>query len=69
MMHYASLQDGYDVGVLMTGDKDFMPAMSRVKQVPQPFFFILIIIIFFFVFVMLCAYGENGAHRKGREWF
>ena len=32
MMHYATIEDGYDVGVLVTGDKDFMPAMSRVRQ-------------------------------------
>ena len=32
MMHYATVDAGYDIGVLITGDKDFMPAMSRVKQ-------------------------------------
>ena len=32
MMHYATVTDGYDIGALISGDKDFMPAMSRVKQ-------------------------------------
>ena len=28
----AQVTDSYDIGVLISGDKDFMPAMSRVKQ-------------------------------------
>ncbi|CAB1116077.1 unnamed protein product [Ectocarpus sp. CCAP 1310/34] len=32
MMHYATIPDTYDVGVLVTGDKDFMPAMARTRQ-------------------------------------
>ncbi|CAM9787899.1 unnamed protein product [Pylaiella littoralis] len=32
MMHYATIPDTYDIGVLVTGDKDFMPAMARTRQ-------------------------------------
>ncbi|CAM9249952.1 unnamed protein product [Scytosiphon promiscuus] len=32
MMHYATIPDTFDVGVLVTGDKDFMPAMARTRQ-------------------------------------
>ena len=31
MMHYASLPGAYDVAVLVSGDKDFMPALSRIR--------------------------------------
>ena len=31
MMHYASLPGAYDVAVLITGDKDFIPALSRIR--------------------------------------
>ena len=32
MMHYATVPDAYDVAVICTGDKDFMPAMERTRQ-------------------------------------
>ena len=32
MMHYATTPGAYDVAVLVTGDKDFMPAMARTRQ-------------------------------------
>ena len=32
MMHYATVPDAYDVALLLTGDKDFMPAMARCRQ-------------------------------------
>ncbi|CAM9124767.1 unnamed protein product [Choristocarpus tenellus] len=32
MLHYATIPDAYDVAILVTGDKDFMPAMSRTRQ-------------------------------------
>ena len=32
MMHYATTPGAYDVAVLLTGDKDFMPAMVRTRQ-------------------------------------
>ena len=32
MMHYASVPDAYDVAVLVSGDKDFMPALARIRQ-------------------------------------
>lgn len=32
MMHYASMDNAYDLAVLVTGDKDFMPALSRIRQ-------------------------------------
>ncbi|KAL3921422.1 MAG: hypothetical protein SGPRY_004910, partial [Prymnesium sp.] len=32
MMHYASVEGAYDCAVLVTGDKDFMPALSRIRQ-------------------------------------
>ncbi len=32
MLHYATVPDAYDVAVLVTGDKDFMPAMIRTRQ-------------------------------------
>ena len=31
MMHYASTEGAYDVAVLLSGDKDFMPALSRIR--------------------------------------
>jgi hypothetical protein len=32
MMHYASVPGAYDVAVLLSGDKDFIPAMARIRQ-------------------------------------
>lgn len=32
MMHYASVEGAYDIAVLVSGDKDFMPALSRIRQ-------------------------------------
>ena len=32
MLHYATVADTYDVALLLTGDKDFMPAMIRTRQ-------------------------------------
>jgi hypothetical protein len=32
MMHYATVPNAYDVALLLTGDKDFMPAMIRTRQ-------------------------------------
>ena len=32
MMHYASTPGAYDCAVLLSGDKDFMPAMKRIRQ-------------------------------------
>ena len=31
MMHYAGMDGAYDIAVLLSGDKDFMPALSRVR--------------------------------------
>lgn len=30
MMHFASTPGAYDIAVLLSGDKDFMPAMVRI---------------------------------------
>ena len=32
MMHYASVPGAYDIAVLLSGDKDFMPALARIRQ-------------------------------------
>ena len=32
MMHYASVEGAYDCAVLLSGDKDFIPALSRIRQ-------------------------------------
>ena len=32
MMHFASQPGAYDTAVLLSGDKDFMPALSRIRQ-------------------------------------
>lgn len=32
MLHFATVPHAYDVAVLLTGDKDFMPAMIRTRQ-------------------------------------
>jgi hypothetical protein len=32
MLHYATVPSAYDVALLLTGDKDFMPAMVRTRQ-------------------------------------
>ena len=32
MLHYATVPNAYDVAILLTGDKDFMPAMIRTRQ-------------------------------------
>ncbi|CAJ1967029.1 unnamed protein product [Cylindrotheca closterium] len=32
MLHYATVPDAYDIAVLLSGDKDFMPAMIRTRQ-------------------------------------
>lgn len=32
MLHYATVPDAYDVALLLTGDKDFIPAMVRSRQ-------------------------------------
>jgi len=32
MMHYASVPGAYDCAVLLSGDKDFMPALARIRQ-------------------------------------
>ena len=32
MLHYASEPDAFELAALLTGDKDFMPAMSRTRQ-------------------------------------
>ena len=32
MMHYAAVPGAYDIAVLISGDKDFMPAMARIRQ-------------------------------------
>mmetsp|Transcript_44435 Transcript_44435/g.100467 ORF Transcript_44435/g.100467 Transcript_44435/m.100467 type:complete len:469 (-) Transcript_44435:205-1611(-) len=32
MLHYATTPGAYDVAVLLTGDKDFMPAMTKTRQ-------------------------------------
>ena len=29
--HYASTEGAYDVAVLLSGDKDFMPALQRIR--------------------------------------
>lgn len=32
MLHFATVPDSYDVALLLTGDKDFIPAMVRTRQ-------------------------------------
>mmetsp|Transcript_33876 Transcript_33876/g.82134 ORF Transcript_33876/g.82134 Transcript_33876/m.82134 type:complete len:627 (+) Transcript_33876:64-1944(+) len=32
MLHYATVPDAYDIAVLLSGDKDYMPAMIRTRQ-------------------------------------
>ena len=32
MMHYASVPGAYDVAVIVSGDKDFIPALARIRQ-------------------------------------
>ena len=32
MLHYATVPNAYDVAILLTGDKDFIPAMRRTRQ-------------------------------------
>ena len=32
MLHYATVPHAYDIALLLTGDKDFMPAMMRTRQ-------------------------------------
>mmetsp|Transcript_4339 Transcript_4339/g.11912 ORF Transcript_4339/g.11912 Transcript_4339/m.11912 type:complete len:739 (-) Transcript_4339:884-3100(-) len=32
MLHYATVPNAYDVAILLTGDKDFLPAMVRTRQ-------------------------------------
>ena len=32
MLHYATVPNAYDVALILTGDKDFMPAMIRTRQ-------------------------------------
>lgn len=32
MLHFATVPDAYDVALLLTGDKDFIPAMVRTRQ-------------------------------------
>ena len=32
MMHFATVPDAYDIAVIVTGDKDFMPALKRTRQ-------------------------------------
>ena len=32
MLHYATVPDAYDVALLLSGDKDFMPALVRTRQ-------------------------------------
>lgn len=32
MLHYATVPDAYDVAILLSGDKDFVPAMVRTRQ-------------------------------------
>lgn len=32
MLHYATVPDSYDIAVLLSGDKDYMPAMVRTRQ-------------------------------------
>jgi len=32
MLHFATVPGSYDIAVILTGDKDFMPAMSRTRQ-------------------------------------
>ena len=32
MLYYAMIPDSYDVGVLITGDKDFLPVMKKTRQ-------------------------------------
>lgn len=32
MMHYATVPGAYDIAVLVSGDKDFMPALARIRQ-------------------------------------
>jgi hypothetical protein len=32
MLHYATLPDAYDVAIMLSGDKDFMPALMRIRQ-------------------------------------
>ena len=32
MLHYATEADAYDVAVILTGDRDFEPAMYRTRQ-------------------------------------
>ena len=32
MLHYATVPNAYDIAVLLSGDKDFMPALIRVRQ-------------------------------------
>ncbi len=32
MLHYATVPGAYDVAILVSGDKDFIPALSRIRQ-------------------------------------
>ena len=32
MMHYATVPNAYDVAILVSGDKDFIPALARIRQ-------------------------------------
>merc|ERR1719428_752155 len=32
MLHYATVPSAYDVAILLSGDKDFMPALIRTRQ-------------------------------------
>jgi len=32
MLHYATVPDAYDIAIILTGDKDFLPALKRTRQ-------------------------------------
>ncbi|KAL7579745.1 hypothetical protein ACA910_021887 [Epithemia clementina (nom. ined.)] len=32
MLHYATVPDAFDIAIILTGDKDFLPAMARTRQ-------------------------------------
>lgn len=32
LMHYATLENSFDVGIVVMGDADFIPVLQRVRQ-------------------------------------
>ena len=54
MLYMATVPDAYDVAVIITGDKDFMPAMQKTRLTGKRDNWVVLCCVVFLCFVLYC---------------